>query len=53
MTFFQTVKYIDYRDIIKHVNTRWFSLEKAMFRVLQQYNGLRSYFLSEGLFVYS
>ena len=39
---------IDYRDVIKHVNTRWLSLEKAVYRVLQQYDGLKSYFLSEG-----
>ena len=37
---------IEYRNIIKHVNVRWLSLEKAVYRVLQQYDGLRSYFLS-------
>lgn len=38
-----------YRDIVKHVNTRWLSLEKAVSRVLQQYAPLRSYYLSEGI----
>ena len=37
---------IHYRDIGKHVNTRWLSLERG---VLQQYDGLRSYFLFEGI----
>ena len=37
-----------YKDIVKHVSTRWLSLEKAVTRVLQQYDPLRSYFLSEG-----
>ena len=36
-----------YRDIVKHVNTRWLSLERAVERVLQQYTALRSYFASE------
>ena len=39
---------IDYREIVKHVNTRWLSLERAVSRVLQQYDALKSYFLSEG-----
>lgn len=39
---------INYRKIVKHVNTRWLSLERATTRVLQQYDALRSYFLSEG-----
>ena len=38
----------DYRKIVKHVNTRWLSLEKATTRTLQQYDALKSYFLSEG-----
>lgn len=40
---------IDYRQIVKHVNTRWLSLERAVGRVLLQYDALKSYFLSEGL----
>ena len=40
---------IHYRDIVKHVNTRWLSLERAVHRVLQQYDGLKSYFISEGI----
>ena len=36
-----------YRDIMKHVNTRWLSLERAVGRVLQQYAALKSYFASE------
>ena len=39
---------ITYRNIIKHVNTRWLSLEQAVNRVLQQYDALKSYFLSGG-----
>jgi hypothetical protein len=37
----------EYRKIIKHVSTRWLSLQRAIERVLKQYNSLRSYFLSE------
>ncbi len=37
-----------YRQIVKHVNTRWLSLERAVGRVLQQFDALKSYFLSEG-----
>ena len=37
-----------YREIVKHVNTRWLSLERAVGRVLQQYDGLKSNFCSEG-----
>ena len=39
-----------YREIVKHVNTRWLSLERAVGRVLQQYVALRSYCLSEGTY---
>ena len=39
---------VDYREIVKHVNTRWLSLERAVSRVLDQYDALRSYFLSQG-----
>ena len=38
---------VQYRKIIKHVSTRWLSLETAVERVLKLYNGLRSYFASE------
>lgn len=37
-----------YRKILKHVSTRWLSLEQAVDRTLRQYLGLKSYFLSEG-----
>ena len=37
---------VDYRKIVKHVNTRWLSLDRAVTRVLQQFPGLKSYFLS-------
>ena len=40
---------VQYRQILKHVNTRWLSLELAVSRTLQQYPGLKSHFLSEGL----
>lgn len=39
---------IAYRQVLKHVNTRWLSLETAVSRILQQYEGLKSFFLSEG-----
>ena len=39
---------IGYRKIVKHVNTRWLGLERAISRVLQQFPGLKSYFLSNG-----
>ena len=35
-----------YREVIKHVSTRWLSLEHAVERTLQQYQALTSYFLS-------
>lgn len=38
-----------YRKILKHVNTRWLSLEQAVDRTLRQYPSLQSYFLSEGV----
>ena len=37
-----------YAEIVKYVSTRWLSLESAVSRVLQQYAGLKSYFLSGG-----
>lgn len=36
-----------YRAIIKHVSTRWLSLELAVDRVLKQYPSLKSYFMSK------
>lgn len=36
----------DYRKIIKHVSTRWLSLEKVVTRILKQYISLKSYFMS-------
>ena len=38
---------IEYQNIVKHVSTRWLSLQRAVERVLKQFNSLRSYFLSE------
>ena len=37
----------EYRQILKHINVRWLSLERAVERILKQYAGLQSYFLSE------
>ena len=42
---------LTYREIVKHANTRWLSLERDVGRVLQQYDGLKSYFCSEGKFL--
>lgn len=36
-----------YREVVRHVNVRWLSLEKAVHRILQLYSSLKSYFLSE------
>lgn len=33
---------IQYRQVVKHVSTRWLSLEYAVERTLQQYSGLQS-----------
>ena len=38
---------VEFRQIIKHVSTRWLSLEAAVSRTLRQYPALRSYFVSE------
>ena len=38
---------IRYKQVIKHVSTRWLSLGTAIERVLKLYGGLKSYFLSE------
>jgi len=35
----------EYRSMIKHVSTRWLTLELAIERSLKQYHGLNSYFL--------
>ncbi len=37
----------DYREIVRYVSVRWLSLEKAVYRILQLYNSLQSYFKSE------
>ena len=37
----------EYREIVRHVNVRWLSLEKAVNRILQVYPSLESYFKSE------
>lgn len=37
---------IDYRQIIKHVNTRWLRVETVVRRNLDMYPALKSYFLS-------
>jgi len=37
----------EYRKILKHVNVRWLSLERAVERALKQFEGLKSSFLSE------
>ena len=39
---------VNYKKIIKHISTRWLSLETAVERALKLFNGLRSNFLSEG-----
>ena len=36
----------EYRQVIKHVSTRWLSLELAIERCLKQFPSLKSYFLS-------
>ena len=38
---------VGYKQVIKHVSTRWLSLETAIERILKLYEGLKSYFLSE------
>ena len=37
----------DYRAIVKHVTSRWLSLEHAVERILKQYESLKSYVRSE------
>ena len=38
---------VRYRDIVKHVSTRWLSLRIAVERTIKFYDSLWSYFLSE------
>ena len=38
---------VEYREILKHISVRWLSLERAVSRILSQYESLKSYFLSE------
>ena len=38
---------MQYRAVVKYVSTRWLSMEHAVQRTLQQYQALKSYFLSE------
>ena len=38
----------EYRKILKHVSTRWLTLELTVDRTLRVYPGLKSYFGSEG-----
>lgn len=37
----------DYREIVRYVSVRWLSLERAVYRILQLYSSLQSYFKSE------
>ena len=37
----------EYRQIVKHVSTRWLSLEKSVSWTFTQYASFKSYFLSE------
>ena len=39
----------EYRQILKHVNVRWLSLERAVERILLQYASLKNYFQSENV----
>ena len=47
--FFEYMEFCghDYEKILKHVSTRWLSLERCVQRTLEKYSGLKSYFLSE------
>ena len=42
-----------YRKVLKHISTRWLSLELAIDRTLRVYSGLKSYFLSEGIYMHA
>lgn len=37
----------NYREVVRYVSVRWLSLERAVYRNLQLYNSLQSYFKSE------
>ena len=37
----------EYHDVLKHVNVRWLSLERARETILLQYTSLKSYFESQ------
>lgn len=37
----------NYREVVRYVSVRWLSLERAVYRILQLYNSLQSYFNSE------
>ena len=39
----------DYMEMVRHLSVRWLSLEKAVTRVLKQFEALKSYFLSNDL----
>ena len=38
---------VEFRQVLKHISTRWLSLESAVSRVLLQYPGLTSHVISE------
>lgn len=37
----------NYREVVRYVSVRWLSLERAVYRILQLYTSLQSYFNSE------
>ena len=37
----------DYHEVVRYISVRWLSLEKAVYRILQLYTSLQSYFKSE------
>ena len=39
----------EYAKILKHVSTRWLSLERCVQQTLEKYSGLKSYFLVKSL----
>lgn len=43
----------EYRRVLKHVSTRWLSLELTVDHTLRVYPGLKSYFGSEGNIYFS
>ena len=40
---------IEYAEVIRYASTRWLCLERCVNRELRKFEGLKSYFLSEGL----